>query len=88
MSFRCSPCRLAGIPLAALFVPGWPRRPAPASVWWPPATRSTHPTCGATRRIRKRLIGANADLLQRLGKELGVRIDVLYSGSWRRPRKR
>lgn len=30
----------------------------------------------------KRLIGANADLLQRLGKELGVRIDVLYSGSW------
>ncbi|MCR1760790.1 transporter substrate-binding domain-containing protein, partial [Pseudomonas aeruginosa] len=29
-----------------------------------------------------RLIGANADLLQRLGKELGVRIDVLYSGSW------
>lgn len=31
----------------------------------------------------KRLIGANADLLvARLGKELGVRIDVLYKKPW------
>lgn len=60
---------------------GWPRRPAPASAWWPPATRST-PYLWRDPQDPKRLIGANADLLQRLGKELGVRIDVLYSGSW------
>ncbi|TWC39037.1 amino acid ABC transporter substrate-binding protein (PAAT family) [Pseudomonas sp. SJZ079] len=30
----------------------------------------------------QRLIGAQADLLARLGKELGVRIEMLYSRSW------
>ncbi|WP_439861670.1 substrate-binding periplasmic protein [Pseudomonas sp. MBLB4136] len=30
----------------------------------------------------KQLIGAQADLLARLGKELGVRIEVLYSSTW------
>lgn len=30
----------------------------------------------------QQLIGAQADLLAQLGKELGVRIDVLYSRSW------
>ncbi|MEH6367609.1 MAG: amino acid ABC transporter substrate-binding protein, partial [Pseudomonas marincola] len=29
----------------------------------------------------KRLIGAQADLLAHLGKELGIRIDVVYSSS-------
>lgn len=31
-----------------------------------------------------RLIGANADLIQHLGTQLGVRIDVLYGGPWSR----
>ncbi len=30
------------------------------------------------------LIGANADLLQRVGKELGLTIEVLYTGPWSR----
>ena len=32
----------------------------------------------------QRLIGANADLLQRLGSELGLEIDVVYGGPWSR----
>ena len=51
MSFRCSPCRLAGIPLAALFVPGLAA--AAGSRERLVATGNPeYPTCGATRRIR------------------------------------
>ncbi|WP_165679102.1 substrate-binding periplasmic protein, partial [Metapseudomonas otitidis] len=32
----------------------------------------------------KLLIGANADLLHRIGDEIGVKIDVLYTGPWSR----
>src|SRR3989344_2117495 len=32
----------------------------------------------------KLLIGANADLLKQLGTELGVNIDVIYTGPWSR----
>lgn len=32
----------------------------------------------------QRLIGANADLLKRLGSELGLEIDVVYGGPWSR----
>ncbi|VXC36726.1 Amino acid ABC transporter substrate-binding protein [Pseudomonas sp. 8Z] len=32
----------------------------------------------------QQLIGANADLLKQLGKDLGVVIDVIYSGPWSR----
>lgn len=30
----------------------------------------------------RHLIGANADLLQQIGKELGLQVDILYSGPW------
>ncbi len=32
----------------------------------------------------KQLIGANADLLKRIGSELGLTIDVIYTGPWSR----
>ncbi|MCQ4270983.1 transporter substrate-binding domain-containing protein [Pseudomonas kuykendallii] len=32
----------------------------------------------------KQLVGANADLLKHIGKELGVTIDVIYTGPWSR----
>jgi polar amino acid transport system substrate-binding protein len=32
----------------------------------------------------QQLIGANADLLQHLAKELGVAVDIIYSGPWSR----
>lgn len=32
----------------------------------------------------KHLIGANADLLQHIGEQLGVKIEVIHSGSWAR----
>src|SRR5262245_36653584 len=32
----------------------------------------------------KRLIGANADLLKQIAKELGLKVDVLYTGPWSR----
>lgn len=32
----------------------------------------------------KLLVGANADLLHRIGEEIGVKIDVLYTGPWSR----
>ena len=32
----------------------------------------------------RHLIGANADLLQELGQALGIKIEVIYSGSWAR----
>jgi polar amino acid transport system substrate-binding protein len=31
-----------------------------------------------------RLVGANADLLEEIGKQLGIQIDVVYSGPWSR----
>ena len=51
MSFRCSPCRLAGILLAALFVPGLAAAAGSCERLVATGNRSTHPTCGATRRI-------------------------------------
>lgn len=32
----------------------------------------------------KRLIGANADLLKRIAQEIGVKVDILYTGPWPR----
>lgn len=32
----------------------------------------------------QKLIGANADLLQHLAKELGVVVDIIYTGPWSR----
>ncbi|CAN7365479.1 substrate-binding periplasmic protein [Pseudomonas solani] len=32
----------------------------------------------------KLLVGANADLLKRIGEELGLKIDILYTGPWSR----
>src|SRR5690606_18734986 len=32
----------------------------------------------------QQLIGANADLLKRIAKELGVQVDVIYTGPWSR----
>ncbi len=80
--FAVPQCRLAGIPLAALFVPGLAA--AAGSCERLVATGNPEYPLYPWRDPQdpKRLIGANADLLQRLGKELGVRIDVLYSGSW------
>ncbi|WP_134605361.1 substrate-binding periplasmic protein, partial [Pseudomonas aeruginosa] len=82
MSFRCSPCRLAGILLAALFVPGLAAAAGSCERLVATGNPEYPPYLWRDPQDPKRLIGANADLLQRLGKELGVRIDVLYSGSW------
>ena len=35
----------------------------------------------------KLLIGANADLLKQIGEELGVKVEVLYTGTWARAQK-
>ena len=32
----------------------------------------------------KQLIGANADLLKQIAKELGLKVDILYTGPWSR----
>ncbi len=82
MSFRCSPRRLAGILLAALFVPGLAAAAGSCERLVATGNPEYPPYLWRDPQDPKRLIGANADLLQRLGKELGVRIDVLYSGSW------
>ena len=34
----------------------------------------------------QKLMGANADLLQHLAKELGVTVDIIYTGPWSRAR--
>ncbi|SUC56092.1 hypothetical protein BANRA_04075 [Pseudomonas aeruginosa] len=52
MSFRCSPCRLAGILLAALFVPGLAAAAGSCERLVATGNPEYPPTCGATRRIR------------------------------------